>query len=128
MYTIYLDHNNNLIHQSTTASIINDSTLYSSLRSSVPQIVQNVLLTHFIDSNMFDHLIFNEDTQTDCAQCFTLQPLPSPDSWSTAYKSDSDTLAIINALKNSPDTSNIMEDLGVSRVEQCVKRTKDTLI
>ena len=98
---------NNLIHQSTTASIINDSTLYSSLRSSVPQIVQNVLLTHFIDSNMFDHLIFNEDTQTDCAQCFTLQPLPSPDSWSTAYKSDSDTLAIINALKNSPDTSNI---------------------
>ena len=92
--------NNNPLFQSNQLYTLSSDTLFDILCTCIPHLLHKSILSHYVNTGLFDNFIFNEDIQLDSAQCFTLRPLPTSKSWTEAYQSDPDTSKIITLLNN----------------------------
>ena len=64
----------------------------------IPKSTHICLLEHWINEGQFDDIIFNEGTQIDSIQCFTVKAVPNKNNWQQAYEEDIDTRQILQMI------------------------------
>ena len=94
-------YSNNQQHHTISQSLHQMPTITFNLVISacIPVPIHINILHHWIHKGQFDDIIFNESTQIDSLQCFTMQSKPNISEWSIAYAKDHDTCSIIKLLQ-----------------------------
>ena len=86
--------------------LINSNIFNNLLRSSMPTAIHVRIIEKYIQEGQFDDIIFNESTQIDSMQCFTMSAVPTDKSWEEAYAEDPDTKQIMNIISSKDQKIN----------------------